>query len=103
MYIVSGLSGTGVTEPDNFIRNAQKFQDDVKETFYDKVYFRFGIQKKVEGFNPGNPPSFPDMRYRYPTLSQALQIHWPDMLLLCLFDLLFCSLAFVKFNRYDVR
>lgn len=103
MYIVSGLSGTGVTEPDNFVRNAQRFQDDVKEIFYDKVYFRFGIQKKVRGFNAGEPPSFPDMRYRYPNLSEALQIHWPDILLLGLFDVLFCSLAFVKFNRYDVR
>ncbi|HUU17595.1 MAG TPA: ABC transporter permease subunit [Sedimentisphaerales bacterium] len=103
MYIVSGLSGTGVTEPDNFVRNAQRFQDQVKETFYDKVYFMFGIQKKVEGFNAGKPPSFPDMRYRYPNLTEALQIHWPDILLLGLFDVLFCSLAFVKFNRYDVR
>jgi len=103
MYIVSGLSGTGVTEPDNFVRNAQRFQDDVQQIFYDKVYYRFDIQKKVEGFNTGEPPSFPDMRYRYPNLTEALQIHWPDILLLCLFDVLFCSLAFFKFNRYDVR
>lgn len=102
-YIVSGLSGTGVAEPDNFVRNAQRFHDQVKETFYDKVYFRFGRQKKVEGFNAGEPPSFPDMRYRYPNLTEALQIHWPDMLLLGLFDVLFSSLAFMKFNRYDVR
>jgi len=103
MYIVSGLSGTGVTEPDNFVKNAQRFQDNVKEIFYDKVYYRFGRQKKIKGFNVFEPPSFPDMRYHYPTLSEALQIHWPDMLLLALFDVLFCSLAFVKFSRYDVR
>jgi len=36
-YILSGLSGTGVAEPDNFVRNAQTFQDEVKEIFYDKV------------------------------------------------------------------
>ena len=103
MYIVSGLSGTGVTEPDNFVRNAQRFQDDVQQIVYDKVYYRFGRHKTVEGFNRFEPPSFPDMRYRYPNLTEALQIHWPDILLLCLFDVLFCSLAFIKFNRYDVR
>jgi hypothetical protein len=30
-------------------------------------------------------------------------MHWPDILLLCLFDVLFCALALMKFNRYDVR
>jgi ABC-type transport system involved in multi-copper enzyme maturation permease subunit len=103
MYIVSGLSGTGVTEPDNFVVNAQRFQDNVKEIFYDKVYYRFDRHKTVEGFNRFEPPSFPDMRYHYPNLTEALQIHWPDMLLLALFDVLFCLLAFVKFSRYDVR
>jgi hypothetical protein len=103
MYIVSGLSETGVTEPDNFIVNAQRFQDEVKEVFYNKVYFRFDRHRTVKGFDRFNPPTLPDMRYRYPTLSQALQIHWPDMLLLVLFDVLFCLLAFVKFNKYDVR
>ncbi len=103
MYIVSGLSGTGVTEPDNFIGNAQRFQNNVKEIFYDKVYYRFDRHKTVEGFDRFKPPTLPDMRYRYPNLTEALQIHWLDMLLLCLFDILFCSLAFFKFNRYDVR
>ncbi len=103
MYIVSGLSGTGVTEPDNFIRNSQRFQDQVKETFYDKVYFRFDRQKKVEGFDVFDPPAFLDMRYRYPNLSESLQIHWPDMLLLGLFNVLFCSLALMRFSKYDVR
>ena len=102
-YIVSGLSGTGVAEPDNFIRNAQRFQDHVKQILYDKVYRRFDKTIIVEGFNYSDPPSFPDMRYRYLSLTEALQIHWPDMLLLGLFDVLFCSLAFMKFNKYDVR
>jgi len=102
-YIVSGLSGTGVNEPDNLIRNAQRFQDQVKQVFYDKVSWGLDRQKFADGFDVFDPPSFPDMRYRYLSLTETLQIHWPDILLLGLFDLLFCSLAFMRFNKYDVR
>jgi ABC-type transport system involved in multi-copper enzyme maturation permease subunit len=102
-YIVSGLSGTGVAEPDTFVRNARIFQEDINQIFYDKVFYVFGRQKKVTGFNVDDPLSFPDMRYRYSNLAEVLQMHWPDILLLCLFDMLFCALALVKFNRYDVR
>ena len=102
-YVVSGLSGTGVAEPDNFISNAQSFQDQIKQILYDKVYQRFGKFIKAREFDISNPPSFPDMRYSYFNLAEALQMHWPDILLLCLFDVLFCALALMKFNRYDVR
>jgi len=30
-------------------------------------------------------------------------VHWADMLLLGVFDVLFFSLAFMRFNKYDVR
>jgi ABC-type transport system involved in multi-copper enzyme maturation permease subunit len=102
-YIVSGLSGTGVAEPDNFVRNAWMFQEDINQILYDKVFYIFGQQKRTEGFNVDDPLYFPDMRYRYFNLAEALKIHWPDIFLLCLFDVLFCALALMKFNRYDVR
>jgi ABC-type transport system involved in multi-copper enzyme maturation permease subunit len=102
-FIVSGLSGTGVGEPDNFVNNAQGFQDQIKQILYDKVYQRFGISTIAKEFDYSNPPSFPDMRYRYCNLAEAIQVHWPDILLLCLFDVLFCALALLRFNRYDVR
>ncbi len=102
-YVVSGLSGTGVTEPDNFVRNARMFQEDINQIFYDKVFYMFGRQRRAEGFNGFDPLSFPDMRYRYLNLTEAVQMHWPDILLLCLFDVLFCALALIRFNRYDVR
>jgi ABC-type transport system involved in multi-copper enzyme maturation permease subunit len=102
-YIVSGLSGTGIDEPDNFVRNAEMFQEDINQTLYDKVLYIFGRQKKASGFNIDDLISFPDMRYRYFNLAEVLQTHWPDVLLLCLFDVLFCALALMKFNRYDVR
>jgi ABC-type transport system involved in multi-copper enzyme maturation permease subunit len=102
-YVVSGLSGTGVTEPDNFVSNAQRFQDQIEQILYDKVYHRFGKSIIAKEFDYFNPPSFPDMRYRYFNLAEALQIHWLDILLLCIFDVLFCALALIRFNRYDVR
>jgi ABC-type transport system involved in multi-copper enzyme maturation permease subunit len=102
-YIVSGLSGTGVAEPDNFVTNARMFQEDINQIFYDKVFYIFGKQRIAEGFNVFEHLSFPDMRYRYFNLTEVLQIHWPDILLLCLFDVLFCALSLMRFNRYDVR
>lgn len=108
-YIVSGISGTGVTEPENFVKNAQRFQDQMEQAFYDntplwsRYRWWFGKRQWGEGYDPSDPPPFPDMRYRYPGLTEALQIHWPDMLLLGVFDVLFFSLAFVRFGKYDVR
>ena len=102
-YVVSGLSGTGVTEPENFVSNAQRFQEQINQILYDKVYQRFGKYIRAKEFDISNPPSFPDMRYRYFNLAEAIHVHWPDILLLCLFDVLFCALALVRFNRYDVR
>lgn len=88
-YVTSGLAGTGVTEPDNFNRNAQRYQDQVKEAIYDDI-----TQKKA---------LIPDMTYSYPSVTQALQESWPDVLLLCLFAVLFPSVALARLNKYDVR
>jgi len=105
-YIVSGLSGTGVTEPDNFIRNAQRYQNEVEETIYDNFHVKARAGVKLIGYEEGfdkTKASIPDMMYPYPTISAPLRNSWIDILLLGLFDVLFCSLAFVRLNRYDVR
>jgi ABC-type transport system involved in multi-copper enzyme maturation permease subunit len=105
-YVVCGLAGTGAAEPDNFIRNAQRFQDDVKQNIYTKVIIsrrRHGASfRAVEGFD-ARTAHLPDMTYAYPPLTTALQNVWPDILLLGLFDVLFFSLAFLRFNKYDMR
>jgi len=103
-YLVSGLCGTGVTEPDNFVANARRFQGQMEQAFYGKTIWRLGRpQGFVKEFDRYKPPPFPDMIYHYPDLKEAMQGHWPDLLLLGLFDVLFFSLAFMRFNRYDVR
>lgn len=105
-YIISELSGTGVTEPNNFTRNAQRYQDQVKQAVYDKIVVnRRGHGRKFEypnGFDSRNA-LLPEMTYTYPTLTQALQTIWLDIILLCLFNVLFYVLAFMMLNKYDVR
>jgi len=103
-YLVSGLCATGVTEPDNFVANARRFQGQVEQAFYRKTIWRLGrLQGFAKEFDRYKPPAFPDMVYHYPGLRKAMQVHWADMLLLGVFDVLFFSLAFMRFNRYDVR
>jgi ABC-type transport system involved in multi-copper enzyme maturation permease subunit len=105
-YVVSELSGTGVTEPDNFDHNAQRYQDQVKQAVYDKIIvkrWRNGeAYEYPNGFDPGDA-LIPEMTYSYPTLAQTLQAGRLDIILLGLFNVLFFSVAFMKFNRYDVR
>jgi len=103
-YIVAGIASTGVAEPDNFIRSAQRYQDLMEEILYSKFIMRAKDSwTLVEGFDHGKPPAIPDMTYVQPTLAGAMRAHWLDVLLLGLFDVLFFALAFVRFNRYDVR
>jgi hypothetical protein len=110
-YFVSGLSGTGVTEQDNLIKNAQRFQDEVQKAVYDNfremIYggtggHTSGKSYYVEGFNPATV-SFPEMHYQYSTLAEALRTRWVDILLLFLFNILFFLGAFMRFRKYDVR
>jgi len=105
-YILCEISGTGVTEPDNFTRNAQRYQDQMKQEIYDKIIVkrdRHGATySRVEGFDQSKAV-LPDMTYTYPTVTQALQANRLDILLLGLFTVLFCSLAFMRLNKYDVR
>jgi len=105
-YVVTALSGTGTGEPDNFLRNAQQYQDAVKNNIYGKVaVIRTGGLTGylyADGYDHRSI-SLPDMAYSYPTLTSALAEIWPDILLLALFCALFWALAFVRLNKYDVR
>jgi ABC-type amino acid transport substrate-binding protein len=105
-YIISELSGTGVTEPDNFDRNAQRYQDQVKQAVYDKIIVKRGRGGEAYEYpNEFDPSSalIPEMMYIYPTLTQALQAGRLDIVLLGLFTVLFFSLTFMKLVKYDVR
>jgi ABC-type transport system involved in multi-copper enzyme maturation permease subunit len=105
-YVITTLSGTGTSEPDNFVRNARQYQDAVKHNIYDKVtimrYNGVRIPEYQDGYNP-RTIVLPDMAYSYPTIANALAEVWPDILLLGLFIALFWALAFMRLSKYDVR
>ena len=89
-HIAAGICQTGISEPENFIHNAQRFQRQAEQAVYGN-YVRWGqlIRGYKEGFDRKNPPPLPDMTYSYPPLLQVLTDAWPDLLMLCLFPLLF--------------
>lgn len=110
-YLLSELSGTGITEPENFDENAQRYQDEVKRSVYDNFvsisYGGVGMGTatsivSIDGFDRSKA-SIPEMHYRYQTLAEALQAGWADILLLFLFNILFFIAAFLRFRKYDVR
>ena len=102
-YLISGLSNTGTREYDKFMENAQEFQDTVKKTIYDNY-----LSRVYEGGSSGHmlhrhPDTVPDMHYRYASLTEILEAGLVDVILSIGFTFLFFTLAFVTFNRYDVR
>ena len=102
-HIAAGICQTGIAEPENFIHNAQRFQHQVEQTVYSN-YAQWGrIRGYKQGFDRKNPPPLPDMTYSYPPLLQVLTDAWPDLLMLCLFPILFYALAHRRFMTYDVR
>lgn len=110
-YLVSALSGMGVAELNNFNKNAQRYQDEVKSSIYDNFVIKsYGGKGRgrattvdaVDGFDQSQAV-IPDMNYEYTTLAQALQNGWVDLTLLLVFSTLFFLVAFLRFNRYDVR
>ena len=109
-YLISSLAGTGQDEPDNFTKNADRYQEQVKAAIYDnwilKTYRLGGSRAtsahKVEGFDPSKA-TIPDMKYEYTTIAEVLRSGWIDILLLFAFNILFFAIAFWRFNKYDVR
>jgi len=102
-YLVSGLSNTGTREFEKFTENAQEFQDEVKKAIYDN-YERRATKTYTQTIHFRDPPdTVPDMRYRYANMAEILEAGLVDVILLTGFTFLFFTMAFVSFNRYDVR
>ncbi len=110
-YLIAELSGTGLSAPERFVKNSQRYQEAVREAVYEKYIIKsYGNTTGstashtdyVEGFDPSKT-SLPEMYYRHQTLAEALQAGWADILLLFLFNILFFAAAFLRFRKYDVR
>ena len=111
-YILTDLTGTGIMEIGNFTRQAERFQEQVKKTVYDKyTYKQYGTQGG--GYNMGywNDSKIDEKKtpvpgmysYRFLSIREVIGNRWVDILLLMLYTLLFFAGAFVRFLKYDVR
>jgi ABC-type transport system involved in multi-copper enzyme maturation permease subunit len=102
-YLVSGLSNTGPREFGKFTENAQEFQDEVKKAIYDNYEKREHKSGGQTTTLRKPPDTVPDMHYRYANMAEILEAGFVDVILSIGFTFLFFTLAFVTFNRYDVR
>ena len=102
-YLICGLSNTGTGEYDQFMENAREFQDLVKTTIYDNFFARIS-EGSISGHHLHKfPDTLPDIQYRYLSLGEILEAGLVDVILSVGFAFMFFALAFVAFNRYDVR
>ena len=89
------------------MENAQTFQDQVKTAIYDNYQRRVWKIGGMTTFGGTRlhefPDTVPDMHYRYSSLTEILEAGLVDVILSIGFTFLFFTLAFVTFNRYDVR
>ena len=103
-YLMAELSNTGILQLENLQQEARTFQQAFVESYYDKIhhitYGHGGSTTSVDKIDYDNLPRFKHSNVR---LNDVLGFVWIDMLLLCLYNLLFFSAAYVTFLRYDVR
>jgi ABC-type transport system involved in multi-copper enzyme maturation permease subunit len=106
--LMAEFSRTGYSEADNFIQQAQQYQETVKQELYDKFLvknystagFSYSTTVNVPDAGNANLPSFDIKNTR---VGDILQQNLPDMILLCIYGILFFVFAFVSFLRFDVR
>ncbi|MDR0566881.1 MAG: ABC transporter permease [Prevotellaceae bacterium] len=109
--LMAEFSGTGFSEVDNFTRQAAQFQEMVKQEVYDKFIVKeynsgnssMSSTMAVEGFDSNKVPVPMLDSYKYLGVGAILQQNLPDIMLLCLYAILFFVCAFFSFLRFDVR
>jgi ABC-type transport system involved in multi-copper enzyme maturation permease subunit len=110
-YALSEMAGTGTSEIENFSKQAQQFQETVKQNYYDNFEYSeyrtdnqwSGGYYRKEGFDLDKFPVPHMSSYHHVDLAGALSVCWLDIVLLVLFSVLFFAGAFVSFLGYDVR
>ena len=112
IYVTSSLmaefSGTGYSEVDHFLRQANVFQEYVKQNYYDKVKLKIyrdegGYMSRWEEVE-NLPTELPTIEnYKSVSIGQIFLQNWVDIALLCFYGILFFVCAFISFLRFDVR
>jgi ABC-type transport system involved in multi-copper enzyme maturation permease subunit len=109
--LMAEFSGTGHSEADNFLQHAKQYQETVKREIYDNFTIRIYRSKggttmntiPVEGFDRDTAPVPVLDNYKYLSVGTILQQNRLDIILLCVYGLLFFAFAFISFLRFDVR
>jgi ABC-type transport system involved in multi-copper enzyme maturation permease subunit len=109
--LMAEFSGTGYSESDNFIQQAKQYQETVKQEIYEKFNLKTYYTKggsltrtdPVKDFEWDKVPIPVLDHYKYQDIGAILQQNRLDILLLCVYSLLFFICAFTCFLRFDVR
>jgi ABC-type transport system involved in multi-copper enzyme maturation permease subunit len=102
-YAMSELAGTGLSEETMLKNDARRFHRDVKDRVYSKVYeiqFRSSHSRSYGSFGEGHVPRYAETS---DSLSDRIASAGMDLFLLCLYNLILLTAAYVAFLRYDVR
>ncbi|MDR1172370.1 MAG: ABC transporter permease, partial [Bacteroidales bacterium] len=109
--LMAEISATGYSEADNFLQQAGQFQATVKQEVYDQYNIKnyhsgdgsVSMQMTADGFDAQTVPIPAIDQYRHIPVGKVLQQNWVDIMLLCLYSLLFFVCGFISFLRFDVR
>ena len=103
VYAMSILARTGLMEERALREEANRFQNQMQQIVYDKVFIvkMTGRTSSSSNFPDSNPP--PQFQQAILSFTDILQSAWLDMVLLCLFNLILFAGAYVAFLKYDVR
>lgn len=109
--LMAELSSTGYSEADNFLKQAQQYQEMVKQNIYDKFIYNIYRTRggwasgtdKIGDFDEDKLPIPVLDTYKHASIAQVIQQNWTDIVLLAAYCLLFFVGAFISFQRFDVR
>jgi ABC-type transport system involved in multi-copper enzyme maturation permease subunit len=108
--LIADFSSTGFSEMENYQEQAKLFNDFVRSEIYDKLvlkryYDAYGYLQRLDnkGFDNKNVAVPRIANYQYMKTSYVITKNWPDLLLICLFAILFFTLSVTGFHKYDVR
>ena len=109
-YIISEIANTGTIEAKTFEEDAKRFQEKVREEVYDRYHIeRYGGTSGGSASyirtdpNVATKETMSRFQHQFADLSEVFGAIWVDILLLCVFNLVFFAGSYVSFLRYDAR
>lgn len=103
IYAMSTLAGTGLMEEPSIRENARRFEEQMRNNVYSKVFTvkLTHSTSRSSNFESDNPP--PQFEIVRSSFGDVLEKVWLDLFLLALFNILLFAGAHAAFLKYDVR